>query len=157
RSSTASVDPRLYAEGRDADASHPPIRPRRLGHGHLDAVHLAQALPGDHLVRGPEPSQTAVVEEGDAVRAQEGVIRIVGGEHHRDAVPGELLDLGEHAYLVAEVEAGRGLVHDENGRLLSEGAGDEGELALTPADLRVGPLGQMLDAEASERLPGDGA
>ena len=49
----------------------------------------------------------------------------------------------QHQHLVAEVEAGRGFVHDNGGRLLRQGARNERELALPAADPRVLGLGQL--------------
>ena len=80
------------------------------------------------------------------------MIGIVGGEQHGQALRRQALDLAEHNHLIAEVEAGGGLVHDDGRRVLGQGAGDEGELALAAADARVLVLRQRGDAERGQRL-----
>ena len=61
----------------------------------------------------------------------------------------------EDAGLVAEIQARGWLVHDEEARLPGESPGNEDELALATADLRVTPLGQMPDTEGCQGLEGD--
>ncbi len=78
---------------------------------------------------------------------QERLIGVVGREHHADAARGEPVHLAQHADLIAEVQARGGLIHDEHAGLLREGARDERELALAPADLAVRTVGEMADAE----------
>jgi hypothetical protein len=60
---------------------------------------------------------------------------------------GEPLHLGEDHHLIAKVEAGRGLVHDQKARLLSKRARDQHELALAAADPRVVGRGQRFDMQ----------
>ena len=61
----------------------------------------------------PESREPSLVQHGNAVGAQEGLVGIVRGEQHADARSREVLDMLEHAHLVAEVEVGGRLVHDQ--------------------------------------------
>jgi len=58
-----------------------------------------------------------------------------------------------HAQLIAEIEARRGFVHDENARLLRERAGDQHQLSLAAADLGVDALLEVSHAERGKRAP----
>ena len=68
---------------------------------------------------------------------------------------GQCLDLRQHAHLVAEVEAGGGLVHHQHLRLLRQRAGDQRKLALPAAHVRVRAVGKVVDVEESKQFVGD--
>ena len=65
---------------------------------------------------------------------------------------GERLDLRQHAHLVAEVEAGGGLVHHQHLRFLRQRAGDQRELAFAAAHVRIRPVGKIVDVEESQQF-----
>ena len=91
------------------------------------------------------------MQQRDAGADGEGVVGIVGREDHREPVGGEPGDLPQHQRLVAEIEAGGGLVHDQDGGLLRQRAGDQHELALAARQPGVVGPGEIPDAEAGER------
>ena len=72
---------------------------------------------------------------------------MVRGHDDRVSAMGKLSGLLHHAALVAEVEARAGLVHQQNGRLLRERAGDEHQLALAAAQVQKAAPGQMGNAQ----------
>ncbi len=90
------------------------------------------------------------------MRAEEGLVGIVRREHDGDAAGRERLDVAQHADPVSEVEVGRRLVHHEDPGLLGERAGDQRELSLASADLRVAAVPQAVDSQGDERAGGHG-
>ena len=84
--------------------------------------------------------------------------RVVGemGRHEDRQVSfrHQVSDQRQQPGLVAEVQVGRGLVHDEHLGFLGQRPGDEHELPLAAAQLGVGAVGQVDDAHAFERVPG---
>src|SRR5262245_33443010 len=96
--------------------------------------------------------QPALVEDRHPMGAKTSLIRVVGRQNYRDAATCESLDLREHPYLVAEVEARRGLVHHENFGLLSERPGDKRDLPLAAAHFGVWLVCEVSDAEEIEHL-----
>ena len=77
----------------------------------------------------------------------------MGGLDHRIPFPGEALYRFHHFYPVAQIQAGRGLVHDQDPRLLGQGAGDQHHLPLPPADVLVAAAGQGPDIQPVHDLP----
>ena len=75
------------------------------------------------------------------------MLGLVGGQQHGHAACTQRGNLVQHADLVAEVQAGRGLVHDQQRGLLGQGACDQHQLALAAAQLGVGTQRQMGDAQ----------
>jgi hypothetical protein len=70
------------------------------------------------------------MQEEHAVGAKNGVVRLVGGQEDGEAGRRQRLDAAQHQHLVAEVQAGGGLVHEQHAWLLGQGSGEEHELAL---------------------------
>ena len=60
---------------------------------------------------------------------------------------GKVVDLLQHPDLVAEIQVGGGLVHDQDRRLLGQGVGDQHHLALSTTDLSVNPVFEKGDTE----------
>src|SRR5258707_5450750 len=124
-------------------------------HLNVDAVQALQRLGADHLLRRADLQRAPLAEQEGAVRAQQRVVRIVAREENRDAGRSQLRDFSEHPDLVAEVEAGGGLVHHQQPRLLRQRAGDERELALAARDFSDRLVGELCYAQRLERPLGD--
>ena len=91
-------------------------------------------------------------EQQRAVGVRERLIRLVRREQDRHAACAQPIELAQHAHPVAEVQARRRLVEDQQRRLLRERAGDHHELPLAARDLGDGPRGERADAERCERV-----
>ncbi len=81
-----------------------------------------------------------------------GLVRAMGGLYDGIALAGEGADLRHHPHLIAVVQIGGGLVHDQNPGLLGEGPGDENQLPLSAADLGVEAVGKIGDPQLLQRL-----
>ncbi len=111
---------------------------------------LGGGVAGDELARGALGGDHAVVHHDQPVAQLLGLVHVVGGEDQRHAallepeqpVPDDVPGL--------RVEAGGGLVQDEDVRVVDEAPGD-GQAALHPARQRVdlvpGPLGELDEVE----------
>ena len=88
---------------------------RELRPLHPDGVPLQRGLEfGGRALGG----QTAVVNEGDQIAVLVGLVDLVGGENDRGAVAIRLPEVGPEGRLGVGVEAGGGLVEeDELGRV----------------------------------------
>lgn len=64
----------------------------------------------------------------------QGVLGIVGGEQDGVAPLRQETHLLQHTELVAVIQRGGGLVHDEELRLLAQGAGNEHQLLLAAGE-----------------------
>ena len=82
------------------------------------------------------------------------MIGVVGRLHDGESLAGQLPHAGQHTHGVAVIERARGLVHDDGLGVLGQCPGNEHELLLAAGDLRVGAMGQVLDADAGQRLVG---
>ena len=95
-------------------------------------------------------SEPALVEDRHALGAEKSLVGIVGRQDHRDAAGRERFDLRQHAHLVAEVEAGGGLIHHQHLRFLRERAGDQSKLPLAAAHFRIRPVDKVIDPKESK-------
>ena len=94
----------------------------------------------------------AVIDDDDPVREPVRFLEVLGGEEHRGAAVDELFDDVPQLGAPLRVEAGRGLVEEEDGRLVDERRG-EVESAAHPA--RVGAheaVGGVDQVEPFEQL-----
>jgi hypothetical protein len=64
----------------------------------------------------------------------------MGGEHYGNTAGDEVTHDSQQSSLVAQVQVGSGLVHEQDARLLSQGAGNGGKLAFAPAQVGQGPV-----------------
>ena len=126
-----------------------------MRHGDRDAVHLRHDLVAHDLAGGAEALDAALREHGGGTVEHEGVVGEVRRHEHPDAAPAQALDEPHKTVLVAKVEVGGRLVEQERLGFLGERGGDHHQLALSPGDLGVGPLRQMLDAEVGQLLAGE--
>ena len=62
----------------------------------------------------------------------------------------------QHPHLVAEVQGGGGLVHQQQPGLLSQGPGRQYKLLLSTGQLREAPVGVIRDPQLLQGLHGDG-
>jgi len=78
-----------------------------------------------------------MIQQGHTIGDAERVIGIVRGEQYGKATRRKALHLRQDDRLIAEVEIGGGLVHDDRRRILDKRAGNQGKLPLPTADARV--------------------
>lgn len=90
------------------------------------------------------------------VGVEEGQLGVVAGEEDGVAPPGQLRRFVQYPDSVAEIQAGGGLVHEENFGLLGQGAGDEHQLLLAAGEVLKIPVGQGPDANLLQSVQGDG-
>ena len=64
-------------------------------------------------------------------------------------------DLFQHADLIAVIQAGRGLVQQQELGLVGQGLGQHHQLPLPAGDVGVGPVPQVIDAHILHGGPGD--
>ena len=96
----------------------------------------------------------AVVDDGEAVAEFVGLFHVVGGEDDGDAFAAESLDGVPHGDAALGIEAGGGLVEEEDLGMVGDGAGDLEALGEAAAEgLRIGG-GAIAEAELLEELGG---
>ena len=96
----------------------------------IDSVDGGKRLRRQCNGRGARGPHASLVQQGGIVPDRERVVGIMGREDHREPVRRKSRDLAQHQRLVAEIETGGRLVHDQDGSLLSERPRDQHELAL---------------------------
>ena len=77
--------------------------------------------------RGAARDDAAAVDHDEVVGELVGLLQVLRGEQHGDAVGGEAADLVPHLVAVARVEAGGGLVEEQH-----VGAADEADGEVEP-------------------------
>src|SRR5918994_3573670 len=117
---------------------------------HRRAVKRLQRLALQRLAHEPVGEARPFAQEQRAVGVAQRLVRVVGGEDDPEPSGRQRPDLAHHLALVAEIEARRRLVEDDEAGLLGERPSDEDELALAAGDQGVGALGEMADVEAVE-------
>jgi hypothetical protein len=98
----------------------------------------------------------AVVDDGDAVAELVGLFHVVGGEDDGDAFLAELADGLPHGESGLGVQAGGGLVEEEDFGPVGDGAGDLDALGEPAGELRGIGGGAVCEAELVEELGGAG-
>ena len=104
--------------------------------GHPDPEHLEDHLGVENVVGLSPRRQPAVVEQDQLLAVLRGHVEVV--EHHDDG-PARRVEAAEQLHdlqLVVEVEVVERLVEQQDRRLLGQGLGDEGPLALAARELR---------------------
>ena len=94
------------------------------------------------------------LQRKDPVGIVQGMLRIVRGEQDGVAARSQRPDLRQHALLIAKVQIGRRLVHDENFRILYKCTGNERQLPLAAGNGADAPLRKRLDAKPLQGLHG---
>ncbi len=126
--------------------------------------------PRDHLDLGPVTAQlvlqlvgrapcdgATMVDHEDPVGEAVGLLQVLGGEEGRHPLVDQLVDQVPHRQAAAGVEAGGGLVEEQDHR-----AGDEAHRDVEPAshaarEARHHPVGGVAQLEALEQLARPGA
>ena len=99
----------------------------------------------------PAVGDQVAVEQGDELEALRGGLHVVGRDEHGDARRAQTVEQLEHRLLGAHVDAGEGLVEQQDVRLLGERAGEKDALLLPAGELADRPPGEVGDAELLER------
>jgi hypothetical protein len=113
-----------------------------------DPVDGFEDVGDEELVGGALGGDAAVVEEDEAVAVAGGECEVVEDDDGAEAEP---VDEVEYLVLVADVEVVGGLVEEEVGGALGEGAGDHDALPLA-----AGELGDVAGAEVVDAGLGHG-
>ena len=110
-----------------------------------DPLEAGRRVVGDHL---------AVVDDGDLVGERVGLLQVLRGEEDRRAVVDEVAHDAPHVLALGGVQAGRGLVQEDDARAADE-AGGEVEAAAHAARVRAGgTVRGVLEVEPLEQLGG---
>ena len=96
----------------------------------------------------------AVLQCQNAVGKGHCVLGIVRAQQYRISLPAQTAHLLQNTKLIAVIQCRGRLVHDENIRLLGNGAGDEHQLLLAAGEMRKITLRQMRHPHTGERLMG---
>lgn len=113
------------------------------------AVELPHQRLVQGLVRGAVGGHPAVVEGHHPLGIEHGMLWVVTGE--QDGVPpqGQGGHPLQHPHLVAEVQGGGGLVHQQQPGLLGQSPGRQYKLLLSTGQLREAPVGVVCDPQSS--------
>ena len=130
------------------------LRKRRVAGAAVDGLAVAGAGQGvDHDLA--DPGVGAVGHEQDAVGEQDGLVDVVGD--HERGLPG-VADQAQHLVLQGAagegVERAEGLVHQEEGGLDGQGAGDADALLHAARELGRLAVGGVAQADEVEHLVG---
>ena len=104
------------------------------------------------LARRPDREDPPVLDDRHAVRERLGLVEVVRGQHDRlaelaqraDRLPGRAASLG--------VEAGRGLVEEDQLRVADEREREVQAAQLAPRELAAAHVGAILEAREREHL-----
>ena len=121
---------------------------------HAEVVDVVAADGGFEGGGGVFDEDLAVVDDGEAVAERVGLFHVVGGEDDGDAFAAEGLDGVPHGDAALRIEAGAGLVEEEDLGAMGDGAGDLQALREAAAErLRIGG-GAVAEAKLLEQLRG---
>src|SRR5262245_50689147 len=116
-----------------------------------DAVDGGKVLGRQHLLRRSGCDSAASVHKGEAVAEARSQRQVVQGDDDSAAGVRQRREVAEEAELVGGVEAGGGLVGEQDPRFLGEGAGDQHAGALAAGQLRNHAVGEMDGVHGGER------
>ena len=105
---------------------------------------MGDVPPLEHLARAPEPVESPLPDTGHPVRDQPGQFRFV--ERHEDGLVlrfGQVLQSFQKLRFPADVEEGRGLIEQDDLRLLAQCPCQDDALTLAVADGGEGPVLQF--------------
>ena len=126
-----------------------------MGNGsyqHIDTVRSAERILGQHVAVVTVLLAAFALHEQNVRFESKRLSWIMGGEQHPYALLGKAHNAFEHVHLIAEVQAGRRLVHNQIAWLLSQGASDECHLQLPARYFRTGFLRQMIYAHEGKGM-----
>ena len=106
-------------------------------------------------IGGGAEGDEAMVEEQDEVELAGGEVEVVGGDHDGDLGCAEVIEEVEGGIEGGDIHAGEGFVHEEDVRLLGEGAGEEDALLLPTGEVADGTAAQVGDAHLAQALVND--
>src|SRR5262249_5039391 len=103
---------------RHAEPRAPPVVQHHFADLDPNAVRTVEARRRDRRLGRSDAGDGAAAEERDAVGAEKRLVGIVSRQDDADAAGGQRACLRQDPHLVAEVQARRRFVHDQNLRLL---------------------------------------
>ncbi len=118
---------------------------------------VEELLGADGLLEGGGgvlDEDLAVVDDGDAVAELVGLFHVVGGEDDGDALLAEAADGVPHGDAGLGIEAGGGLVEEEDLGAVGDGAGDLDALGEAAGELGGVGVGALGEQELREELVG---
>ena len=93
------------------------------------------ARPSEYLARFTLLDDVAAVDEDDPVGDVSGEWHLVGHQHHRHAVPGELAHDAQHLAGRLRIQSGCRLIEEQDRGLQRQGTGDRDPLLLPAGHL----------------------
>jgi hypothetical protein len=120
------------------------------------AVGRAEQLLGQRLDHPALGQRATVPQQQHAVGEHQRAVGRVRRHHHgQPALPRQVRHHLQHPELVARVEVGVGLVHQQDVAALRQPAGDQHQLALAAAELGVAPVAEVGQADQRQRVERD--
>ena len=153
-----ALDPAAHLATVDVDVTgeraQPVDRRRHLvDRGDLEDDQVAGDLRLE-VVGGVGGDDLAAVDDDDAVAQRVGLVEVVGGEEHRrPALAAQLGDVPPQVGPRLRVEAGGGLVEEDEGRVVDQPHRDVEPSLLAPRHVLGHPLPQALELQLVEELP----
>ncbi len=95
----------------------------------LNAVEATDGFRRQYAVRRSINSDASIDQQGHALTARKGLLRIVGGHEYAIALRRQAFQPGQQPQLMAEIEAGERLIHHQQTRVLGQGTGNQGQLS----------------------------
>ena len=111
---------------------------------------LVMTVSGFPVTSDPPDLRTA-----DVRCIEQDIVGIMRGHHHTQPLPGQSADIIRNRDLIAVIQIGCGLIHEEEGRSLRQRPSDQRQLPLTTADLRIGGITQMRQTHSRQAVLGD--
>ena len=116
-------------------------RARRVHVAQRAADHQADGAVARHLGGRRRGDQLPVAQHGDAIGDAVDLVHAMADEHHRHALPAQVVDHGEQPVDLALRQGGGGLVHDQHAGVDRQCPGDLDQLLLGAAQAGQRRLG----------------
>ena len=140
---------RLAVAGRTLEGPGGPLELGRVGEREPDVAARHQPL---QLVRRPFGDQHPVVEDRDPMRELVGLVEVLRRQEDRHAAGDEVPHGLPHHAAAARIEAGRGLIEEDDPRVADQGHREVETPLHAPGVGRDGLLGRLDQVEALEQL-----
>jgi hypothetical protein len=111
-----------------------------------DAEHIFDVLRGHHILRRSFLEDTAILEHHQPVAEAACQREIMQRDGYAQTRSGQRCHKFHHFELVLDIEVRRGLIQQQEARLLSQRPGDDHPLPLSAGCLSDAPVGQVLDS-----------